>query len=731
MGAAASVSVTSLSSQEVGQAVATLGEAYEPYEQLFVQNGIDGSTLTALQVGDLPTLLNDLGIQNTIHKKVLATQLQKILGSKTSSGSSDTGSLWSVPTDFRMGDHVTQSPRELMSKLFQIQGIALDPKDKYPAIMKIQKFLQSQGFLNENRPKTNEKGEEIYDCFINYRVAAEADTAEMVYLDLKSEGIRPFLDKRCLRDGMPWREGFISGLMRSRCFIALISSNALAQCRDANRDHSYDNVLLEYETALKITELTGNKSFICPVLVGEYDESNKLSKFSDFNPTLYAEKVSPDASFSSVSPSQLSTSPSILNESLVSSGISTSQSLDYSSSVDPYGYGGGSSSNYCPSYSNSFEHEIDRSLDRFCVVMDIGTGSIKAGFGGEDAPRYIIPTVVGTPMDSNYAAMMGPDKYVGDQALEKAKYLTLQYPMARGIFTEWDSMIALWEHIFTNELRIDPSESRVILSIPPFLPDSYVSCLIQIFFGSFGVQSLYIGDTATFSILSTGRTSGLVIDSGYGCTYAAPVFEAAVLSDALNRTDIGGDDVTSHFGKLLSESGNDVDISKSTLCYIKEKTCYVAMNFDAEMSECSSGKEFELPDGNVITLGAERFLASEILFNPMSIGREQPSVQDLAYSSLRVADRDEIYQNCVIVGGNSLLNGFADRISHEVQSMANRRVKVTVQPDRAYAAFIGASITACLSSKDEYFVTSDEYEKNGMEYALEKFKNFSKTINSQ
>ncbi len=44
----------------------------------------------------------------------------------------------------------------------------------------------------------------------------------------------------------------IAGLRNSNKFVALISSAALEKVRDENQDHTHDNVLLEYEMALKV-----------------------------------------------------------------------------------------------------------------------------------------------------------------------------------------------------------------------------------------------------------------------------------------------------------------------------------------------------------------------------------------------------------------------------------------------------------------------------------------------
>ena len=111
-----------------------------------------------------------------------------------------------------------------MEELFAIQGISLDPSELDPAIDKIAATVGSSGGACD--------GITSYDLFINYRVAADADLAEKLYLYLKTKGVHAFLDKKCLKIGEPWKEGFLSGLSRSRRFLCLISSAALANVRE-------------------------------------------------------------------------------------------------------------------------------------------------------------------------------------------------------------------------------------------------------------------------------------------------------------------------------------------------------------------------------------------------------------------------------------------------------------------------------------------------------------------
>ena len=62
------------------------------------------------------------------------------------------------------------------------------------------------------------------------------------------------------------------------------------------------------------------------------------------------------------------------------------------------------------------------------------------------------------------------------------------------------------------------------------------------------------------------------------------------------------------------------------------------MNYDDELKkyETSSAndKSFKLPDGNVITVGNQRFRCPELLFNPSFTGKEYQGIHELTFQSI-------------------------------------------------------------------------------------------------
>ena len=316
MGAAASVPIEPLeswSTEKVASLVNSMGTAYEGYGAIFISECINGVFLAKLSDAELKETLADLGITKGIHVKNICAQFESLKnaavvgggnhGNNSNSNSSSVttvvsnvaGILEKVATvvhGLDLPTRVSVTPRKLMSDLFAIQGIALDPSDLDPAIDKIVATAGSSGGVCD--------GDKSFDLFINYRVAADADVAEKLYLYLKTKGINAFLDKKCLKAGEPWKEGFLSGLSRSRMFLCLISSPALANVRDKTKNHEWDNVLLEYETALLIqrhlaeVDVDLARAYIMPVHVGQFSQG-VLTKFTDFNSMMYPDSVGPES----------------------------------------------------------------------------------------------------------------------------------------------------------------------------------------------------------------------------------------------------------------------------------------------------------------------------------------------------------------------------------------------------------------------------------------------------
>lgn len=356
------------------------------------------------------------------------------------------------------------------------------------------------------------------------------------------------------------------------------------------------------------------------------------------------------------------------------------------------------------------------------VVIDNGSGVIKAGFAGDDSPKCFFPSYVGRPKHIRImAGAVEGDVFIGRKAQELRGLLKIKYPIEHGIVTDWDDMERIWKYIYEEELKTASEEHPVLLTEAPLNPRNNRELAAQMLFETFNVPALFASIQAVLSLYSSGRTTGIVLDSGDGVTHAVPVYEGFALPNAIRRVDIAGRDVTEYLQLLLRKSGYKFTTTaeKEVVRTIKEKTCYVApLGLDKE-EKATNGKfdDFPLPDGNVIKLCNERYKAPEILFNPELIGLEYAGIHQVVVDSINRVDLDlrkSLYANVVLSGGSTLYKEFGTRLLYEIKKLAVKDIKIKIYapPERKYSTWIGGSILAGLSSFKKMWVSAEEFQED-------------------
>ncbi|GJR45728.1 actin-104 [Tanacetum coccineum] len=349
------------------------------------------------------------------------------------------------------------------------------------------------------------------------------------------------------------------------------------------------------------------------------------------------------------------------------------------------------------------------------IVLDNGSGMVKAGFAGTKAPMTVFPNMVG--LSSRFKCVMPDlvdhkDVYVGDEAQSKRGILSLRYPMERGIVNDWDYMENIWNHTFHNELCVNTEDYPVLLTEAPLTSMANREKMAEIMFETFNIPAMYVAIQSVLSLYANGRTTGIVVESGDGISDVVPIYEGYAIFNAVRRLKLAGRDITEYMRIDISRRRNIFNTpgGLEIVRDIKEKLAYVALDYEHELRTATKNKyscvdkSYEMPDGQVITIGEERFRCAEIIFNPsINNGLDFPGLHEMTYESIIRCDMDnrkDLYGNIVLSGGNTLLPNFADRVSKEITALAPSGVKIRVvsPPERKYSVWNGGSILASLSS---------------------------------
>jgi actin-related protein len=349
------------------------------------------------------------------------------------------------------------------------------------------------------------------------------------------------------------------------------------------------------------------------------------------------------------------------------------------------------------------------------VVLDTGSDTTRAGYSGDDHPRLILPTCVGTkPAPGDQTA-----RHFGQQATKRRGEVAVSWPVERGGVADWGALEAFWEHLHRSCLQLTAdSGCPVFITEPALSPAAHRTRLAEVFFEQLRVPSLFVCPTPPLGLYATGHVTGLVLDAGHGACHAAPVCEGFALYHAIGRLGFGGADVTELLRRRLSDKGTPLPAGhEAEACrYLKERACEVATDPRPPTKAEATPTEHLLPDGTRVVLGSERFDCCEALFDPAVLGTPGRGLSAMLLEAITKCDTDlrpTLARTVVLVGGTTLLRGLPDRVQRDLQDgIPSERVGVIAPKGRQHANWVGGSLLASLPTFQDFWVTRAEYAED-------------------
>jgi len=270
-------------------------------------------------------------------------------------------------------------------------------------------------------------------------------------------------------------------------------------------------------------------------------------------------------------------------------------------------------------------------------------------------------------------------------------------------------------------------------------------------FEKYQFKGVYVAIQAILTLYAQGLLTGVVVDSGDGVTHIVPVYEGFALPHIVKRLDVAGRDITRYLIKLLLLRGYAFNRTADfeTVRQIKEKLCYVGYDLDLEnrLSQETTVlvAKYKLPDGRIIRVGRERFMAPEALFQPQLIDVDSVGMSDMLFQTIDGADPDikpHLYNHVVLSGGSTMYPGLPSRLEKDIiqnyrdnqkknfknitdtqlnEVMSKFQCKIEDPPRRKHMVFLGGAVLAeIMKDRENFWVSRDEYRTKGADYCIEK-----------
>ncbi|TFG05674.1 MAG: hypothetical protein EU536_01420 [Promethearchaeota archaeon] len=370
------------------------------------------------------------------------------------------------------------------------------------------------------------------------------------------------------------------------------------------------------------------------------------------------------------------------------------------------------------------------------IILDVGSYSLRVGYGGEYAPRFDIPLITGSIrqeidfitkkriFDRLGVKKFKEEYFFGHEALYLQNYLDIQWVYDGKMIQEeffFDKIVEYAADLLKKSLT-----NQVILFSMPFYSQLGTQLGAKLF-STHGAYEIIPSFQPLLNAIASGVATGLIIDVGHSLTQITPIVNGIIAVDGVQVMQMGGRDITEVLVELLRECNAFASLNESAVLSpiaiaenVKRLFCYVSRNPENELDDPrkrGTEAKFPLLGNEVLQIGVERFLAPEVLFAPQKPGvvaldKALSDVINLYDSAIQGA----LLGNIVLTGGTSLLPGLAERLYEDLTRTYNYKVNVIPFAQFGtprYSTFFGAAKLATIEISAAMKVMKTDYEYAG------------------
>ncbi|XP_026767763.1 actin-like protein 6B isoform X3 [Pangasianodon hypophthalmus] len=386
------------------------------------------------------------------------------------------------------------------------------------------------------------------------------------------------------------------------------------------------------------------------------------------------------------------------------------------------------------------------------LVFDIGSFSTRAGYAGEDCPKADFPTSLGVHVEEAGPGEMAAEQenngrsfYLDTTALHVPRAeVELISPLKNGMIEDWEGFQAIMDHVYSKHIKSEPGLHPVLMSEAPWNSRAKREKLTELMFEHYNIPAFFLCKTAVLTAFANGRATGLVLDSGATHTTAIPVHDGYVLQQGIVKSPLAGDFITMQCREMFQEMNIDIIppytiASKEVIQDFQASVLQVSDSpYDEQVAAQMPTLHYEMPSGYNADYGAERLRIPEGLFDPSNVkglsGNTMLGVGHVVTTSIGMCDIDirpvrslhsflqtglcGLYGSVIVTGGNTLLQGFTERLNRELSQKAppSMRLKLIASNssmERRFSSWIGGSILASLGTFQQMWISKQEYDEGG------------------